>query len=154
MTTFLSIGVSMIKYGLVLLIISACSTGNKRGDVDLYASKKSGITAEERAKIFSSFDYVNKQVWAITQLPKDVLEYKNALKRVPNGSKKEDVLAYVESMELYTCPLTKNFVVCGYIPSAFTFCDDARIKLDRSRYKEDLGVSNKSIPLSESLGCK
>lgn len=163
----------MTRILILLFFITSCSSGNKPSSKSETSTKANGSTTDsetikkdqthgtfselisdkETAKIYSSFDYINKQIWAINQSPKNQIEYIDILKQVPNGSKKEDAQSYVKNMQMFTCLRPNNFVVCGYLEKTFTFCDDARTKLDRKMYREHVGAENLSVELSKQLGC-
>lgn len=114
---------------------------------------KNEISSKERARIFAAFDYINKQVWAHLNIPKNIEEYRTTLKKIPNGEKKEDVEEYLNKMYTFTCPLNGSFVLCGYLENEYSFCDDARKKLTRTRYKEHIGPEDMRKELSIELGC-
>lgn len=111
------------------------------------------VSEEERAEIFASFDYINKQVWAIDQTSLNLRRYKKALNEIPNGEKKKNVLNYLQEMKVTTCPLKKNFILCGHIEKVYTFCDDAKMKLNKKWFKEFIGKKDVSIELAKELGC-
>lgn len=141
---------------LVIFAVACASSPNQKkyGHVEKGEDfPNPSFSDKDRAEIFSSFDYINKQVWALNRTPGNIDVYKMNLQNVPAGKKKEDVLGYVNKMQMFTCPLDNNFVVCGYLKDSYTFCDDARIKMSKDRYRDYVGRQDMRALLSQQLGC-
>ena len=97
-------------------------------------AKNDPISDKEKARIFSAFDTINKEVWSYDKEVSSFSKYESLLKKTKPSSKKSDVEDIISKSEMYVCPTHKSFVVCGFYKRHYNFCDDARRKIDRASF--------------------